>query len=56
MQILNRNEMKSVTAGSGNPTVCELMPGSCACLLDQGEIDWEGYEDCLDDRYGPEEN
>jgi hypothetical protein len=51
MKVLNRKEMKSITAGS---MVCEIMPGSCACDLDQGGT-WEEYEQCLDDRYGPEQ-
>lgn len=50
--VLSRSEMKSITAGS---IVCEIMPGSCACDLDQGGTIDE-YYDCLDDRYGPEEN
>lgn len=33
--------------------VCEIMPGSCACDLDQGGTEQE-FHDCLDERYGPE--
>jgi hypothetical protein len=36
-----------------NPTVCEIVPGSCACLLEENG-DWDEFEKCLDDRYGPE--
>jgi len=48
--VLSRSEMRSITAGS---IVCEIMPGSCACDLDQ-DGDIAKFEACLDDRYGPE--
>ena len=36
--------------------VCAIMPGSCACdfVGEGGHEDEDKFEDCLDDRYGPE--
>jgi len=53
--VLTRSEMKSITAGG---IVCEVMPGNCSCEAfgENGHGDWDQYEQCLDDRYGPELN
>jgi len=48
--VLSRSEMKSIIAGT---TVCQIMPGSCACDF-ENDGDEDGFEQCLDDRYGPE--
>lgn len=53
--VLSRSQMKQIKGGSTD--VCDIMPGSCACEAygEGGHEDWDRFEECLDERHGPEQ-